>query len=116
MMPPIITCELGDKSLRGFRALGLTQDLSFKTNEFPDIRIILSRVIENRDRGFIVASIVAQMGEIESADPCPRIFFTRLQRVLFDQGEESFGFVGLSLVGKSTREIVLGSWVIGRQL
>src|SRR5882724_1233262 len=116
MMPPIITCEVGDKALRGFRSLGLTQDFSFETNEFPDIRIILSRIIENRDRGFIVVSIVSQMGEIESADPCPRIFLARLQRVFFDQSKQSFSFLGFSLVRKSACEIVLSNWVIGRQL
>src|SRR3977135_948007 len=101
MMPPIITCEVGDKSPRGFRPLDLTQDFSFETNDFPDIRIILSRVIENRDRGFMVANIASQMGEIESADPFPRIFFARFERVFLDQGEESFGFLGFPLMRKS---------------
>ena len=74
VMPPIFPHEILNKIQRGQRALSSADQLRFATDQLPNLRIIDTGMIEQRNCPSVVMCIMPESGKIIDSRPGPGIF------------------------------------------
>src|SRR5712692_4025099 len=69
IVPPVLAREGFDQTESGVWALRFTKNFGFEADDFPNMRVILSRVVQNRDCAFVFSSVVTHPRKVYGANP-----------------------------------------------